>query len=310
LTKSRIVAWHTSLANAPARKRSPAGKQRFRESKGTDAEIKSRRASANLVLAHFRAALNHAHAEGRAPIADAWKTVKPFKGVSSARVAFLNDDESRRLINASQGDFRNLVIAALMTGCRYGELARLLVEDFHADAGTIHVRISKSGKPRHIALTDEGQRFFVGLCLNKLATDLLLTFKDREWRKSDQQIPFETARKAVRLGPMSFHGLRHTYASKLVKGGASLSVVAAQLGHASIAMVERYYGHLAPSHIADTVRAKFGDLGIIAPTNVMKLPSTAATHRCVATKWPRSTCASRRISVAAALAVCRETGAT
>ena len=194
LTKSKIIAWHTALANAPARKRSPAGEQRFRESKGTDAEKNSRHASANLVLAHFRAALNHAHAEGRAPIADAWKNVKPFKGVNSARVRFLNDDELRRLINASQGDLRNLVTAALMTGCRYGELGRLLVEDFHADAGTIYVRISKSGKPRHVHLTDEGQLFFAGLCLNKLATDLLLTVKDREWRKSDQQ-------NSVRDGP-------------------------------------------------------------------------------------------------------------
>jgi hypothetical protein len=50
--------------------------------------------------------------------------------------------------------------------------------------------------------------------------------------------------------------------------GAPFAVIAAQLGHADTRMVERHYGHLAPSYIADTVRAAFGTLGILEPSNV------------------------------------------
>jgi integrase len=273
LTKSKIVQWHAALAAAPARKRSRIGEVNFRERKG---DKNSRAATSNRILAMLKAGLNHAYNEGRAPIADAWRTVKSFRGVDSARLQYLKgDDEVRRLLNACQGDLRNLVTAGLLTGCRYAELGRLVAEDFHADAGTIHVRISKAGRPRHIALSDEGRRFFAGLCLNKRPMELLLTNKGHAWGKAHQQRPFEDARAAARLGPISFHGLRHSYASKLVMKGVPLAVVAAQLGHVSITMVEKHYGHLAPSYVADTVRAALGDLGVVTATNVtpMKLPA-------------------------------------
>jgi hypothetical protein len=47
--------------------------------------------------------------------------------------------------------------------------------------------------------------------------------------------------------------------------GVPLPIIAAQLGHADTRMVEKYYGHLAPSYVAETVRAAFGSLGIVEP---------------------------------------------
>jgi len=194
--------------------------------------------------------------------------VKPFPQVSSARLRFLSDDEALRLVNASGPDLRNLVTAALMTGMRYGELGRLRVEDFRADAGTVQVVISKSGKSRHVALSQEGREFFSRLCQGKQSRDLMLTLDGREWRKAYQQRRFSEACKAARIEGASIHCLRHTYASRLIMRGASLSVVAAQLGHTSTAMVERHYGHLAPSHVSETVHRAFGQLGILEPSNV------------------------------------------
>jgi hypothetical protein len=57
--------------------------------------------------------------------------------------------------------------------------------------------------------------------------------------------------------------------------GVPLAVIAAQLGHADTRMVEKHYGHLSPSCVADTVRAAFGSLGIVAPTNMV---SIAVSH--------------------------------
>jgi integrase len=68
--------------------------------------------------------------------------------------------EARRLTNACAADFRALVTAALLTGCRYGELAAMTVNDLNPDAGTSRVRQSKGGRPRHVVLTAEGRDFF------------------------------------------------------------------------------------------------------------------------------------------------------
>jgi hypothetical protein len=53
--------------------------------------------------------------------------------------------------------------------------------------------------------------------------------------------------------------------------GVPLAVIAQQLGHADTRMVEKHYGHLAPSYVADTVRAAFGTLGIVEASNVVPI---------------------------------------
>jgi integrase len=73
-----------------------------------------------------------------------------------ARVRYLTVAQAERLLNACCADFHQLVRAALETGCRYNELARMEVQDFNPDANTVTIRKSKSGKPRHVMLTPEG----------------------------------------------------------------------------------------------------------------------------------------------------------
>ncbi len=264
LTKDRIVRWQEAMASRPARLRSKkGGEARFREHQRTAEDIRRRRSTTNRVLATLKAALNFAHKEGRVPVADAWQRVQAYRNVYAARIRYLSDDESRRLINACPADFRALVTAALLTGCRYSELTRLTMDDFHPDAGTVHIRISKSGKPRHVVLTAEGQQFFSRQCLGRDPANLLLTrFNGKAWKRTEQQRPMKAACKAAQIAGANFHALRHTYASRLVMKGVPLSVIAAQLGHATINMVEKHYGHLAPSYVAETVRAAFGELGI------------------------------------------------
>jgi integrase len=50
-------------------------------------------------------------------------------------VHFLSEDECRRIVNACDGAFRSLVRAALLSGCRYGELTRMRTSDFNAEVG-------------------------------------------------------------------------------------------------------------------------------------------------------------------------------
>ena len=64
----------------------------------------------------------------------------------------------------------------------------------------------------------------------------------------------EAVQRAAIKPRITFHGLRHTWASLAVMSGMPLMVVARNLGHADTRMVEHHYGHLAPSFIADAIR--------------------------------------------------------
>jgi integrase len=212
--------------------------------------------------------------------------VGPSTPTDKAKIRYLLDDEITRLANACPPDFRALVTGALLTGCRYGELAVMKAGDFDPQAGTVTIGRAKGGKPRHVALTDEGRTFFGQLAAAKAGTARLFE-RDGTVKQATRDAPAETARIAwgksdqFRLmreacaaanitPPVSFHELRHTYGSRLAMHGAPMGVIAAQLGHADTRMTERHYAHLAPSYVADTVRQSFGSLGIVAETAVVK----------------------------------------
>jgi integrase len=269
LTKRRLDAWLQDLANAPRRLRTGklAKSQATRDFDHTDdEEIRRRRSTANRVLTILKAALNRAFQEGHIASDDAWRRVKPFREADAAVVRFLSADECRRLINACQGPFRNIVKGALLTGCRYGELTRLQAADFNSEAGTISVRASKSGKPRHVALTDEGRSLFEHITIGRQSRDLIFTRDDgKPWGQSHQIRPLAEACGRAGIEPAaSFHIQRHTYASALAGRGVPMSVTAHQLGHAGTRITEKHYAHLAPNYVTETVRA-FTRLTAVAP---------------------------------------------
>lgn len=270
LTSDRLRKWLSDLARSPVRLRTAPGKPLNFKVATTDKEIRARKSSANRVFNILRAALNHAFDERRVASNDAWgRRVKPFRGVEGKRDRYLEIDEARRLINASDPDFRNLVQAALQTGCRFGELVRLAVRDFKRDVGTLHVQRSKSGKERYVVLTSEGATFFTQLCTGRVGDELLLR---RAWdRTAQRRCLLDALKKAEITPPITFHGLRHTYASHAIMNGVPLMVVAQNLGHADTRMCERHYGHLAKSFVADAIRAGAPRFGAVAPDNVQEL---------------------------------------
>ena len=256
LTTERLRQWRDSLIKAAPRLRTRQGEaQKHRDVAGDDAQ-RARRASANRTWAVLRAALNHAFHDGKAVSDLAWRKVKSFKNVDGARVRYLSITEAKRLLNAADPEFRPLVQAALQSGARYGELIKLRVHDFNPDAGTLAVRQSKSGKPRHIVLTDEGRAFFQELVAGRDGSEVMIRKADGEpWGASHQLRPVAEAVTRAKIKPaISFHGLRHTWASHAVMNGVPLMVVARNLGHADTRMVEKHYGHLAPSFITEAIR--------------------------------------------------------
>jgi integrase len=274
LTAERLRRWLAGMANSAAQTRPKGGQPQYRAAPSSDEDVRRRRATANRVLTMLKAALNHAFDEGHISNRDAWgRKLKPFREVEVARIRYLSTVEARRLINAADPDFRPLVRAALETGCRYGELVRLEVADFNPDAGTVAIRKSKSGKARHVVLTPEGAAFFRAHNAGRSGGELMFRHADgRSWQKSEQGRPMREAVARAQIEPtISFHGLRHTWASLSAMAGVPLLVIARALGHSTTAMVERHYGHLSPSFITEQIHAGAPRYGIKPDKKVVPL---------------------------------------
>lgn len=267
LTADQITTWRDRLAKAAPRLRTKKGeKQRFRDVGPDDPNEARRRrqAGANRVLTTLKAALNRAHDEHKIASDAGWRRVKSFKGVDAARVRYLTTAEATRLINGADAEFRPLVQAGLLTGCRFGELAAITAGDFNPDSRTLHIRTSKSGKGRHVVLTDEGAEFFRGLAAGRSAGELLLPKADGgKWGRSHQARPMRDACERAGIKPaVGFHTLRHTWASLSVMAGLPLLLVAKNLGHSDTRMVEKHYGHMEANYVSDMIRDKAPRFGI------------------------------------------------
>lgn len=275
LSTKTLRSWLNNVAASPPRLRSRKDAEpRYRDIDKNDAEQRrQRRATANRTLTILKAALNRAWREGKIASDDAWRRVEPFEEADAARVRYLTIDECRRLINAAEGEFRDLVRAALATGCRFGELAALQVRDFNPDAGTLHIRSSKSGKGRHVVLHDEGIELFKRLTAGRPGVELILRKADEDrWGKSNQTRPMSEACARAKIEPpANFHALRHTWASHSVMAGAPLLVVAKNLGHADSRMVEKHYGHLSESYVAEAIRKAAPRFGITDDQSVRRI---------------------------------------
>ena len=285
LTIDRLRLWLATVARTPGQLRSSKGKPAYKAGPMTDDQQRARKLSANRILTLLKAILNFSYDDGLIDNRDSWaRRLKPFKDVVVARARYLDINEAQRLINACDPKFRPLLQGALETGCRYSELARLTVADFHIarqrnsrgetiEVGTIAVRKSKKSKPRHVMLTQQGADFFQRHCLGRAGHELMFTHDGgRIWGRSDQCRLMQAACDHAQITPpITFHGARHTWASHAVMNGVPLMVVAKNLGHRDTRMVEFHYGHLAPSFIVDAIHAGAPRFDIESDTTVVPL---------------------------------------
>jgi integrase len=265
VTAPDLAAWLRGMIKMPPRARTAedAKQRNYRDVDMRDPDvIRRRKSSANRVLNQLRAAFNLAFKNGKVHSDNAWRRVSAFKDADAARIRYLTLSECQRLINACDPELRLLVQAALQTGARYSEVARLTVEDFNPDSSTLLIRQSKSGKSRHVVLTDEGAEFFAGLAAGRNGGDFLL---GRAWPDGAQDRRMKAACARAKIDPpIGIHQLRHTWASLAVMAGLPLMVVAKNLGHADTRMVEKHYGHMAPSYIAEAIRLHAPRFGKVA----------------------------------------------
>lgn len=215
----------------------------------------------NSIITILRMAFRHAWDSGQISSDRPLRCLHRIAVPPAARTLFLNRDECHTLLSNCTPALARLVLAGLYTGCRVGELGSLRVSDVGREVYGLHVSAFKLAAARFVFLPDEAMAFFLSLCDGKEPGDrILLSDKGMVWKKQHANL----FRRAVRLSGLPpefvFHGLRHTYASDLVRNGVPLSLVARQLGHADTRAVASTYGHLAEQFREEQIRARFSPL--------------------------------------------------
>lgn len=175
------------------------------------------------------------------------------------RLRFLDEAERTKLLKACKLQrwprLYLLVLMALTTGCRRGELERLRWRDIDLEQAVANILATKNGEPRVAPLTDaviEELRLHLGepdklVFFSRKRPDSAMVF-DAQWH---------AALRAAGIRGFVFHGLRHTAASVIAMSGASLHDVGQVLGHKTLAMSARY-SHLSVQHKTKVVRNALG----------------------------------------------------
>jgi integrase len=295
LTKSKIKQWFEALASSAPRTRTGFVKERRMVERNVKGKIKrqyrervtaervtldpafsafnpedkevqrKRQATANRILTILKAGLNHAvKVNDRQANRQAWQDVKPFHKVDVPKIIYLEMDEVTVFLGASADDLGTIVRGALLTGCRYGELANMLIEHFYPQQEQIYITESKNGEARFVELTEEGIAFFTALVKGRSnGENIFLRSNGKPWKKSEQKRPMDEALAASKINkPVTFHVLRHTYASHLAMNGTPMRTIADQLGHKDTRITERHYAHLSRKHVRDTIRRNLPSFGL------------------------------------------------
>lgn len=200
---------------------------------------------------------------------------------------FLTDAEQLLLLEAAGWQWRVMALVALRTGLRIGELRGLQWGDVDFDKGAISVRRTDPGIAGEEPTSPKGGRSRV-----VPITDEALTALERWRHMSDNTKPgdwvwpseWDAARtrsegncasamgriaERAKLQDVTWHTLRHTYASQLVMRGVPMRAIQDLLGHATIKMTEKY-AHLAPGFANRTMVAVLDYP--IAPSSLPLLP--------------------------------------
>jgi len=169
----------------------------------------------------------------------------------------LTPEEVRRLLDAQEEPLRTLLLTAVLTGMRQGELFGLQRDDIEFSRHQIHIRRSlwhgTLGTPK-----SRRSRRAIDMppTLEQALQQLLTTRRSEFVFCSERGTPldadnfrhrvFPEALRRAQLRRIRFHDLRHTYTSLLIAHGAHPKYIQAQLGHASIQTTLDRYGHLMP----------------------------------------------------------------
>lgn len=194
----------------------------------------------------------------------------PCRGVrllaeAKGRVRFLDDAERLRLFEACQASryprMYPLVLMAILTGARKGELLALRWRQVDLDAGLAHLAVTKNGDRRTLVLLPQ----LVEVLRPHMGDADRLVFgsvRSRYQRPASIDTAWRHALERAKLRDFHFHDLRHCCASYMAQAGVPLNIVAEVLGHRGLEMTRRY-AHLTVETKANAMRQALGGIGAV-----------------------------------------------
>lgn len=177
------------------------------------------------------------------------RSVKKFKE-APGRVRYLNENEANKLLQCCSEHIKPIVIMALNTGMRRGEILNLKWSDIDMDSRTITLRRTKNNEIRMIPINKELHNVLVSLGQQ---TDGNYVFPNSDGKPyGDIKTGFKGALRRAGIKNFRFHDLRHTFASRLVMAGVDIRTVQELMGHKDIRMTMRY-SHLSDRNLREAV---------------------------------------------------------
>jgi integrase len=193
-----------------------------------------------------------------------WQLIEK-NGAKEAKLFRLDDPSADRVLSYDEEDkllsacdrpellhraphLKSIILVALYTGLRRGEILRLRWADIDFEQDVLIVRRSKteSGRGRRVNLNSKLREILLGLCQEKCGEWLFPSPKrfqtpgESQRHIADIKNAFRRAIRLAGIQPITFHQLRHTFCSRLANAGIPLPIIQDLAGHASIMMTRRY----------------------------------------------------------------------
>ena len=207
-----------------------------------------------------------------------WVTHNPWSDVEFAELAEVNNERDRWLTveeekiliaNATPQYLTDIVIFAIHTGCRRGEILSCGWRK-HVDMKRrmITMQATKGGNRKVIPMSE---MLFQMLLKRSGVRDI--SGRVFPYEMTAVKDAFERTVRKAKLEDLHFHDLRHTFATRLIQNGVDLYAVKQMMGHRSIKTTERY-SHHAPESLRPSVKAldecytQFGHVLVTVGENV------------------------------------------
>lgn len=180
---------------------------------------------------------------------DRLKAIRKVKMLKTTpKLRYLQEDEIERLLQACDAYLYGIVLTALHTGMRKGEILDLKWQNVDLKNGIILIEKTKTGYRREIPISDTLKAYLKQLFVKRrLNTDYVFVNPETGKRFIDLKRSFNSACKKAGLHEVTLHTLRHTFASQLVMAGVDIKTVSELLGHQKITTT-MIYAHLSSTH--------------------------------------------------------------
>jgi integrase len=180
------------------------------------------------------------------------RTIRKVKQLKEppGRLRYLTGQEVQRLLAACKSHIRPIVIVALNTGMRRGEILKLKWDDVDLRNGLLLVKDTKNSESRAVPINAAVREVLAGIVRRLDSPYIFRNPKGQPYKEVKHA--FGSACRKAGIRDFRFHDLRHSAASFMAMGGVSLLAIGTILGHKTASMTKRY-SHLSPEYLQSAV---------------------------------------------------------